>query len=639
MSLLASTLNHRLEQANSACPQEGPPFGRRASTLFMLGLITIGTVVPFIPSLRYGFVYDDDVQVLDAVAARNWQSHYTYFVSSVWNPRGSVPLNYNYYRPLFYFWLRINAALFGYHAFWWHLAAVGLHLAATILVFYLLRRHFADPWIATVGALIFGVHPAHVESVVWVSGVTDPLAAIGFLGSLLLWLKATDAPRKRLVMSPATHVNHRSSGLTAASLLCFAAALAAKETAIVFPVVVFLYALADLVSIADSSSAGAADLLQRLRFAVRESLPYAGLTGLYVIRRWAALHSFSSGSSWISARNVLLTAPSILLFYVRHLVWPIRLQLFYDFHLVNSASEPSFWLTLVLLVVLAGAGFLLWRRIRWPGIPAAALWICLPLTPVLDIAVFQPDDFLHDRYLYFPVIGLAMAAGFLTQRVWGTGDIPRRRLLAFVTPFIVGLAGATAVQSTPWRDNLTLYTAASEHSSNTMARNNLASELAARGRLEEARTILQSVIQQRPDFWLANYNLGYVQYRLRNLADAETHLCRALALNPADPDTHIYLGLTFLRQDRLANAEAELRQAIALKPSGEGYHLGLGMVELRQGHREQAQAEFSAELKYHPNNEVVRTQVEALEKYNPGAASGATSPASAAEEISSAAKP
>src|SRR5438309_2455185 len=623
--------------------REGPRFGRRASTLLMLGLIAVGTLLPFVPALGYGFVYDDDVQVFDAVAARNWQSRYTYFVSSVWSPLKSGPLNHNYYRPLFYFWMRINAALFGYHAFWWHLTSIALHLAATILVFYLLRRHFENPWMATAGALIFGVHPVHIESVAWVSGVTDPLAAIGLLGSLLLWLKATDTEREGLVMSPATHVNPKSGirGQRAASLLCCAAALAAKEAAVVFPAIVFLYALADLAAPADSSSGGTADLRKRLRFAVREGLPYAGLAGAYVITRTVALHSFPAESSWISGRSVLLTAPSVLLFYIGHLVWPFRVHLFYDFHVVGSASEPSFWLALLLLAALAGGGVWLWRRIHWLGIPAAALWILLPLAPVLDITLFQRDDFLHDRYLYFPAIGLAIAGGFLTQKVWGAGDTPRRRLLVFVslTLLIAALAGSTAVQSTPWQDNLALYTAAAEHSSNTMARNNLASELAARGRLEEARTILQSVIQQRPDFWLANYNLGYVQYRLRNLDEAETFLRRAIALNPADPDTHSSLGLTFLRQDRLADAEAQLRQAIALKPDGEGYHFGLGVLELRQGRREQARAEFSAELKYHPNNVLVRMQAVAVEKSNLAAAPPAPQVGSAAKEETPAPRP
>lgn len=612
LSTAPAVLQHNLANL------QGPRSDRRAPELLMLALITVAAALPFVPALGYGFVYDDDVQVFDSVAARNWQSPYTYFVRSVWNPMAAGPLNHNYYRPLFYFWMRINAALFGYRAFWWHLTAIMLHLAATILVFYLIRRYFENAWIPTAGALIFGVHPSHIESVVWVSGVTDPLAAIGILGSLLFWLRATDLRRERLGALPETSRNPKSAvrGQRAASLLCYAAALASKETAVVFPLILFLYALADLAAPSEFLSDPVADFPPRLRSAVREALPYAGLAVVYVIARAVALHPFASRPPWISRTNVLLTAPSVLLFYIGHLVWPFRLHLFYDFHLVGSVNQASFWLPLLLLAALAGGALWFWRRVRWPGIPAAAVWILLPLAPVLNIALFQPDDFVHDRYLYLPVIGPAIVGAFLTQKIWGSGKAPRRRPVALisVTLVIAVLAASTAMQSAPWQNNLALYTDAAAHSSNTMARNNLASELASRDQLEEARTVLQGVISQRPDFWLANYNLGYVQYRLRHLDEAETLLRHAMTLNPMDPDTHTYLGLTLLREDRLADSEAQLRQAIALKPDGEGYHFGLGMLELRQGRREEARAEFSAELKYHPNNVLARMQVAAMEK-------------------------
>src|SRR5713101_589934 len=101
---------------------------RRPSTALLLLLIVAATALPFLPSLRYGFVYDDDVQVLQTVAMRSWQPFGEYFGSSVWTLRNSgnsgIPLNYNYYRPLFHSWLRVNATLFGLHAFWWHLATL-----------------------------------------------------------------------------------------------------------------------------------------------------------------------------------------------------------------------------------------------------------------------------------------------------------------------------------------------------------------------------------------------------------------------------------------------------------------------------------------------------------------------------------
>ena len=43
--------------------------------------------------------------------------------------------------------------------------------------------------VAFVAAFLFGVHPVHLESVAWVSGVTDPLMCVFLIGAFLMYLK------------------------------------------------------------------------------------------------------------------------------------------------------------------------------------------------------------------------------------------------------------------------------------------------------------------------------------------------------------------------------------------------------------------------------------------------------------------
>ena len=271
-----------------------------------------------------------------------------------------------------------------------------------------------------------------------------------------------------------------------------------------------------------------------LKAALRETLPFLAITVFYFGLRMGVLHSFRAGSpAWLSRSAVLLTAPSVLLFYLGHLVWPAGLRLFYDFAPVFSARSPQFWAPLAALAALAG-GVLLGGR-RW-GAPvfAAAAWIVLPLFPVLNIGLFFKDDFLHDRYLYLPSVGLALLAGLAAQRIFGQEAGPARRIFAltgFVLLFLL-MGASTVIQAAPWQDNLSLYSHTAEHSTNTMARVNLASELSKRGQYDDAKTMLEGVIRERPDFWLVNYDLGYVSYRLKDLDTAERLLRRAIALNP-----------------------------------------------------------------------------------------------------------
>lgn len=562
-------------------------------------LLIVLSALPFLPSLRYQFVYDDDVQIVNNAAIRLWDSVPEFFTSTsfgIFDPNAASNFHY---RPIFYLWLRINDALFGLHSFGWHLSALCVHLAVTLLLFNLLLRHFRDPWIATTAALIFGVYPIHIESVVWVSGATDPLAALFLLASILLWLRRGESS---------------SSGLQIASLACYAAALLTKETAIVFPGIVFVYSMAGLKKSEIDAAKSAAPRLAR---ALREIIPYAVVTAFYLVARYAVLRSMPPQQPWLTSRDAILSAPLVLIFYLRHLIWPFRLSLFYSFPAVTSVRSILFWLPLVTFAALKAVVWLWWRRNRAPAILAAAAWCLLPLLPVLDIALFQRDDTVHDRYLYLPSIGLAIGLGLLLDAL--SRAITRNRVpvpkIALAAVLIIVLGVSTLAQASPWRRNFSLYQHAVEISpGNTIARNNLAGELTQQNQLEEAKSIFQAVLQDRPDYWLANYNLGYVNYRLKHFDVAEEYLRRAIELNPTDADQHAYLGLSYFHQNGFADAAAELRKAIAIKPAGTGYHIALALTLLQMKDLEGARSEFLEELAYHPDNATARAQLALIEQ-------------------------
>ncbi|MGH9679473.1 MAG: glycosyltransferase family 39 protein, partial [Candidatus Acidiferrales bacterium] len=340
-----STISEPVETPAIPAAEAGiQPAKAAPSSMLLAALVLVATALPFLPALRYGFVFDDDVQVVDNIAVRHSQSAWTYFVTSIWSLRHSaIPLNYSYYRPMFYSWLRLNVVLFGNNPFWWHVSAVITHMAVTLLVFYLILRHVRNPWSAAVGALIFGVHAVHIESVVWISGATDPLMALGVLASFLLWLKSAEKPSARLRIG---------------SLACYAAALLCKETAVALPVIVFLYVWLGI----SANREPLESLRDRTLAAFRESLPFFGVTLAYLGVRTAVLLPFHSGSKpWLSVSQTLLTAPSALAFYMRKLVWPAGLRLFYDFQPVSHVLSWSLWASLFGIAAVVACLGLAWR--------------------------------------------------------------------------------------------------------------------------------------------------------------------------------------------------------------------------------------------------------------------------------------
>ena len=78
----------------------------------------------------------------------------------------------------------VDVELFGMNPAGHHLSAVGWHSVNTLLVFLALLTLTRDPWRCGIVALLFAIHPLHVESVAWASERKDLLSTFFGLGAL-----------------------------------------------------------------------------------------------------------------------------------------------------------------------------------------------------------------------------------------------------------------------------------------------------------------------------------------------------------------------------------------------------------------------------------------------------------------------
>ncbi len=559
------------------------PLARFWSSRWMQFLLVAAlSVLPYLPTLNFGFVYDDDAQVLQNPLLSSWHSLASFFTHQSWNflyPAARA----DYYRPILLIWLALNRHLFGLHPAGWHFASLCLHGAITGLLFLLLQRHGFPPWIGLVSALYFGLHSAHIESVAWISGSTDLLACFGMLASLLLWWRSIES---------------RSLLLFFFSLLFYFLALLSKEVSIVFPGMVFTYAW--LFSASESGNMAAPR--RSIAYAFQKTLPFALTASLFLLLRGVALHASRTSNIPFSFRSFVASAPSILFFYFRHLVWPAPLSLFYNLHPSHSFGWHSFWLPLVSVASLFALFIYLAYRWHDRSALAAFAWLLFPLAPVLLVSLFPPDDIVHDRYLYIPSIGAALFLAIALRAVVSTARLNPRSLLLPISAALALMAGSTVVQSRPWKDDFSLYDHACSWSPNhATACNNLAVVLVGRGDYLRARSVLLALLERDPNFALANANMGTVSYHLGDFPAAEQYLRRAISLDPEPSQPYVDLAMTSYRTNRIAEAASLLRQAIAHKPDGEGYHLALGSILMEQNDFRDACNEFRAELRLNPH--------------------------------------
>lgn len=150
--------------------------------LLLIIAVTLGI---FSFSAFAGFCNIDDVEMV-----RNYQRMAGWTFKGIFAPSVSGGL---YYRPLIGVSFLVDKYAFGLNPALMHLHNVLLHLANTILVYLLTRETISEEGESTlipfIAALGFCLHPVNTESVNWVSGRTDLLAAFFILASTLLLLR------------------------------------------------------------------------------------------------------------------------------------------------------------------------------------------------------------------------------------------------------------------------------------------------------------------------------------------------------------------------------------------------------------------------------------------------------------------
>jgi tetratricopeptide (TPR) repeat protein len=561
------------------------------------------TLAAYAGTLSYQFVYDDRSQIVDNRFIKSWHYLPRYFTGHSWNHLYPHLLG-NYYRPVFLIWSLVNYTLFGLNAFWWHLMAIALHVAATMFVYLLARRLLKDPLSALIAAMIFGLHPVHIEAVAWVSGATESLLAIllipAFL-SYLNWRGAGDASATE---------SRRGRKWIVASLLLYFAAMFAKETALILPMLVFAFEW-----IYGPRGSRLRERFNRARQALMRAAPYLALTCVYLIIRALALSGFSHAVTPLPKTTILLTWPSLMWFYVKLLFWPVGLSAFYDTPYVTAPGFSSFYLPCAAVIA---TGFALWACARRSKeVAFASALLLFPVLPLLNLSVFIQGEIAHDRYLYLPSIGFSMMAGLALRQIkFGSARLLGQPALQIVTALaLAALLGlGTAIQSLHWSNGLLLYYRGVTVAPNSdIAKNNLANEMVDRGMIEEAVNLYTQVLERNPEYWLANYNLGFAYYRMGMYEDAERQFTRALEINQTDADEFARLSLTQMKLDRLDHAEATMRRAIALRPEGPGYHYALGVILRKKGNWQGALDEFKAELINDPGQMAARDQIQDIE--------------------------
>jgi len=529
--------------AGSSTEVGGPR--RRPAGQALLGVLALVALVVlcYWPSLRAGFVWDDDKYVTAnpmLAAPDGWRQ--------IWFSTHTQ----SQYFPLVYSTFRVERMLWGLRPFGYHLVNVLLHALNGGLVFLLLRRlRLPGPWFA---AALFALHPVQVESVAWVTELKNVESLIFYLLAVWAWLDFTEPDCRRPGLSYAL------------ALGCAVLALLAKTTACTLPVALAATAWIRGGTISRRRLAQLAPFLLAGLAMGLVSVWWEGHLGTYNEEEMPAL-------SWAQRAAI---AGRALWFYAGQLAFPADLCFSYPRWEITGSRPGEFTGLLAFSAsVLIGVVF---RKRLGVRVLAALIFFVASLSPLLGFIPLYTFrySFVADHYQYTASLGLlALFAGLTAaggRRLgwpgWGASTVLALAVAAAGT-LTWRQCGVYQSSESIWRDVI------AKNPASSLARFNLAMDCQEAGRWEEAIAGYRETLRVNPRHAKAANNLGLLLAQKGELGDAVAAYETALQIAPDFAMAHNNLAVALSTRGELVSAAAHLRRATELDRSSVGPWLNL----------------------------------------------------------------
>lgn len=539
-------------------------------TPMMIVLLLAITFITYIPALSNGFVlWDDPEYVLQSPYIQKIDLNTLFSVYYMGN-----------YHPLALLSLAIDYSLFEFNPFGYHFMNLAFHLVNTLLVFVfvqLLTRK-TSPFVSFFTALMFGIHPMHVESVAWVSERKDVLYTLFFLSSLVIYLQYT--------IKGGIH----RYGL---AIVLFLLSLLSKGQAVV---------LAPVLLVIDYFFGNGIT-----KKTVLEKIPFFALSltfGIIAIK--AQGEEAAINENYYSKATSIFWGSYGYLVYLFKSVLPLKLSGAYPYPInMEDRSMPSYFYIMPVIAIAVLATLLVkfkTNKYVWFGL----LFFSITISIVLK---FIPvgDTIIAERYTYIPYIGLFIMIGKGLENLLANAKTKNIAIGIFLFAFL-GSSAASFARIGVWKDSFTFWGDVTEKYPNYWrAYNCLGQEYLKAQNYEKAAEYF--TLSGARDKWAppVPYMMRGAIYtdHLKDYDKAAEDFKKVISFpNPNDPtqlDARHNLGLVYLRKGAYQEAIAILNEAMQMNPNHpKGYYLR-GLVYAALNENDKAIADYTQAIKINPN--------------------------------------
>ncbi len=486
------------------------------------------------------------------------------------------------YIPLTILSFNIEYFFFQNSSFIYYLDNLLLHLAGVALVFILGQRFGLSLMAASFAALLFAIHPLHVESVAWVSQRKDVLYSFFYLLALLKYLDFLSAAKK--------------NSYSWALFFGFCSILA-KPMAYSLPLILFL-----------------CDWWYKRKISwkvIGEKVPFVFVIGL------VSLITYSSNSQTLafSFYKCLLVWVWVFIFHIQKFFFPYPLLTVYEIPQPISFTNfeyPSAFAAFACLISI----LLLIRRQRWLWLAVLFYLLSNLMIIVRSVWDFGNNTVVADRFMYLPSLGFCLAFGVLYhslyERLKKAGRFYGWLCLFLAAVFFLILSLRLTYQVAVWRNNITLWSNVLKYNpNNPIALANRAAAYTDEERYDLAIQDWNNAIKLVPKNAIAYYARAEIFEKTKDFQNALLNLNQAQMLDSADANINFLRGKIYQTLGDTNSALKEYSVAIEKDPSLDRAFYNRGIIFDQMGSTDLALADYnqvSAITAVHPkvyNNRAV----------------------------------
>jgi len=532
----------------------------------IIGVLLL-TILSFIPIKDAEFVnWDDEDYVIENkhIKGLSGENIKTIFLAGV-HPDYPDGLASNYH-PLTMLSLAINHSMSGMKAWSYHWTNLLLHLVNVYLVFLLLGLLFGkkNVLLCAFGALVFAIHPMHVESVAWISERKDVLFTLFYLLALIAYLKNKTGQSKGLIMT----------------FIFFLCSLLSKPAAVTFPVILVLI---------DLFRDGKIDIKKQL-----SKIPFFALSvvfGLITLNIQAEDAIGDIGSYSIIQRFSFGSFG--LMHYLINFFAPLHPATFYPYPDADSIPTLIKIAPIGLIAFIGALGYF-FRSSKWMILGFGFFVINLLLT----LQFFQVGSSLvSDRYTYLSYIGLIiMLLYLLKQYVFG-----KNARFENLKNIVIGVLGLWSlvfivlsfIQTQTWKNGETLWNnVADKFPTAAFPQEALGDYFLTKKEYEKAIPYFDNAKQGRSHTYNLMNKRGNTLRHLTRFEEAVVDLSAAIKIDPERADAYNNRGNVYVEQNKLSLALADYEKSISIDEQHADSHGNLGAYYFKTKEYDKALAQF-----------------------------------------------